>query len=97
MADIPRPTFTMKIELPLPMVEGQPTVHTNTEYDDSVDVYVEQGAYGQDCASLRICPAGPSEFVILGFDSHGLRKLARFLERAAGELRTEIKSQTAKY
>jgi hypothetical protein len=89
--------MTMKVEIPLPMVEGEPSIQTDDVYDDSVDVYVEQGAYGQPCATLRLCPAGPCEFVLLGFDPAGLRQLARFLEDAARELEHEVKQQTTKY
>lgn len=76
--------------IPLPYVEGlrQPTKETISEYDDSVDVYVEQSADKVRAANLRLCPAGPCEFVLMGFSTDGLRQLARLLDKAADDIDT---------
>jgi hypothetical protein len=90
------PTLTMTVTVPLPYVEGQLTVHTETEYDDAVDVSAEHAAWGQPCANLRFSPGGPCEFVVLGWDAPGLRKLANFLIRASHAIEDEAKNQRAR-
>lgn len=90
-------TMILQTEIDLPYVEGgpEPTIHTTTEYDDAVVVYVEHSSYGVPAAILRLEPPGPSGYFLLGFDPAGLRKLGHFLVRAGDALEQEARDQRA--
>lgn len=98
MADQPQPSLiAWSCEIELPLVGGEPTIKSDDIYDDAVEIWVEHASHKHPSATLRICPTGPSEFVVLGFDPAGLRKLAAFLTDAAHYIEHEMKIHTAKY